>query len=220
MHRLLYERTGTAVWISHLDMIRGFQRCFARAGIHIKHTAGFNPHAYIAIAMPLSVGTESTCEILDFTLEDDSVTLKELPERLNACFPAGIRVLEAYDSPRKIKELTYLSATITLLYDQGVPENTAEQLRALFAREELFVLKKRKKGDPLPTDIRPMIHSVTVEPMDEKTLELHAIVCAQNPSLNPDYLVQAIRNELPQLAPDFTRIRRNEVLDAEFNPFR
>ena len=41
--RLLFSKTGRAKYISHLDLMRTFQRAFARAGIAIKHTEGFNP---------------------------------------------------------------------------------------------------------------------------------------------------------------------------------
>lgn len=220
MHRLFYERTGTAVWISHLDMMRGFQRCFARAGIRIKHSEGFNPHAYIAIALPLSVGTESVCEILDFGLEDTSIPLNEIPSRLNACFPDGIRVLEAYESTRKIKELTHLRAQVSLEFDGGVPSGCVDALKALYARDELMVMKKKKKGGLAPTDIRPMILSVDVTQTEEDRVVLECTICAQNPSLNPEYLITSIRNEIPEFAPDFYIIRRLDVLDSELKPFR
>ena len=45
--RLLFSKTGRAKYISHLDLMRTFQRAFARAGIAIKHTEGFNPHPFV-----------------------------------------------------------------------------------------------------------------------------------------------------------------------------
>jgi len=66
--RLLFSKTGRAKYISHLDLMRTFQRAFARAGIAIKHTEGFNPHPFVSIALPLSVGYSSQCEILEFGL--------------------------------------------------------------------------------------------------------------------------------------------------------
>ena len=49
--RLLFSKTGRAKYISHLDLMRTFQRAFARAGIQIKHTEGFNPHPFVSIAL-------------------------------------------------------------------------------------------------------------------------------------------------------------------------
>ena len=71
----------------------------------IWHSQSFSPRAYISIAMPLSVGASSRCEILDFEVEDGSVDLRTLPQKLGRTLPAGVRVLLAYESDRKIKHL-------------------------------------------------------------------------------------------------------------------
>ena len=102
MNRLLFEKTGDAVYLSHLDLMRVFQRAFKRADIMIWHSQGFSPRAYVSIALPLPVGSESVCEILDFEIQDGSVDLAKLPALLNRTMPAGIRVLEAYESAVKI----------------------------------------------------------------------------------------------------------------------
>ena len=118
MNRLLFEKTGDAVYISHLDLMRIFQRAFRRADIMIWHSQGFSPRAYVSIAMPLSVGASSRCEILDFEVEDGSVDLATLPEKLNRTMPEGVRVRKAYESDRKIKHLKYLQAVIRLEYER------------------------------------------------------------------------------------------------------
>lgn len=64
-HRLAFSKADTAKFISHLDLMRTFQRSFLRAGIAIKHTEGFNPHAFVSIPLPLSVGFSSGCEVLE-----------------------------------------------------------------------------------------------------------------------------------------------------------
>ena len=114
MNRLLFEKRGDAVYLSHLDLMRVFQRAFKRADILIWHSQGFSPRAYVSIALPLPVGMESRCEILDFEIEAGAVELPALAGRLNAVLPAGIRVLSAYESARKVKELTRLQAEVTL----------------------------------------------------------------------------------------------------------
>ena len=54
MARLVFSKTGNAVWISHLDLMRVFQRAFRRAGMLLKHSQGFTPHPCLSMAMPLS----------------------------------------------------------------------------------------------------------------------------------------------------------------------
>jgi radical SAM-linked protein len=95
--RLRFSKTGRAVYISHLDLMRTMQRSFLRAGYQLKYSEGFNPHAQISIALPLSVGTGSLCELMDFRLEGEP-GLDDMPERLTAKMPEGVRALEAYEA--------------------------------------------------------------------------------------------------------------------------
>ena len=219
MNRLLFEKCGDAVYLSHLDLMRVFQRAFKRAGILIWHSQGFSPRAYVSIALPLPVGMESRCEILDFEIEDGSVELETLPARLNAVLPSGIRVLSAYESARKIKELTRLRAEVTLEYDKGVPQDAQKALAALIARDSIVITKRSKKGDK-ELDIRPLVFALSIAAVSEHELRLECVLSAQNPGLNPLLLVTAIETHLPELKPDFARAGRIEALDEQENPFR
>ena len=69
--RLLFEKQGTACYISHLDLMRTFQRLFLRGGIFVKHSQGFHPHPIMSILLPLPVGQSSCCELLDFEVESE-----------------------------------------------------------------------------------------------------------------------------------------------------
>ena len=129
------------------------------------------------------------------------------------------QVLNAYDSPRKPKELTHLDVAIRLEYDNGVPAGTEDAIRELFARGSVIVTKRGKNG-PVDQDIIPMISQLAIAAISGQELELTARVCAQNPSLNPQQMVTAIETNLPGHKPDFTRIFRREVLDSQGNIFR
>ena len=220
MRRILFEKTGNAVYISHLDLMRLFQRAFKRGGLNLKHTQGFSPRAMVSIALPLSVGVESRCEILDYELVgQEELSNEEILDRLNRTMPAGVRVLQAYDSPRKPKDLTHLDVAIRLEYDSGVPEGCADAIRGLFARESVIVTKRGKNG-PVEQDIIPMIFNFEITEVSDRELEITCRVCAQNPSLNPQQMVTAIEKELPGLKPDFSRISRRETIAADGTIFR
>ena len=219
MNRLLFEKNGEAVYISHLDLMRIFQRAFRRADIMIWHSQGFSPRAYVSIAMPLSVGASSQCEILDFEVEDGSVDLATLPEKLNRTLPAGVRVLRAYESDRKIRHLKFLQASVCLEYDGGIPDGAQAAIAALFCQEHVVVHKRTKRGET-DLDIRPLISALELCPISAQELVLRCTVTAMDPALNPQLLVTAIETHLPQYAPDFSAVHRIEVLDADGNPFR
>ena len=219
MPRILFSKTEDAVWISHLDLMRLFQRAFKRADLPLTHTQGYNPRPSVSIALPLSVGVESECELLDFELEGEKVSNEEITSRLNSALVPGVKVLQTYDSGSKLKELALLRCRIALEYDAGVPANAAEEISALFCRESLTVEKKGKNG-PVQQDIIPMIRSLGISVMDDNTLVLDALICCQNPTLNPAQMVAAITNELPQYAPDYARHRRLELYTANEKQFR
>ena len=219
MPRLLFEKTGNAIWISHLDLMRVFQRSFQRAELPLTHTKGFNPRPSVSIALPMSVGIQSHCELLDFDLEGEKPTNEEIRDRLNEKLIAGVRVLEVYDETTKIKNLALLSCRLDLEYDSGIPENAPEMLRELFTREEV-VVEKHGKNKVTDQNIIPMIRKLTVQALDQKEIRIDTLICCQNPTLNPMQIPAAIEKYLPQIRPDFVTCCRMEIYDQEENIFR
>lgn len=219
MPRLLFEKTGNAVWMSHLDLMRLFQRAFKRAGLPLTHTHGFNPRPSVSIALPLSVGVESKCEILDFELDGYDVSCKEIKERLNAALVAGVSVLDVYNDGRKIRELSLLLCKIDLVYDNAVPTDAADAITALFAKSEVLVPKKTKSGVQ-DQNIITMIRQMHIKVTGEKVLTIDALICCQNPTLNPAQIPLAVAMYLPELKPTFSKCSRVEIYDINENVFR
>ena len=219
MPRLLFEKKGNAVWMSHLDLMRLFQRAFKRADLPLTHTQGFNPRPSVSIALPLSVGVESCCELLDFDLDGDVVAMDEICSRLNEALVEGIRVLQVYEKGKKLKELALLKCHVALEYDHGVPGEAVKLISGLFADESVIVPKKTKNGIQ-DQNIIPMIKKLEVVQVGENELSLDAVVCCQNPTLNPAQLVAAIERYLPDLKPDFSKCCRLEIMDQNETIFR
>lgn len=219
MPRALFQKTGNAVYISHLDLMRLFQRAFKRAGLPLTHTQGYNPRPSVSIALPLSVGVESYCELLDFDLDGETVSCADICDRLNQALVDGVKVLSVYEDAAKIKHLAYLDCRVDLEYDAGIPDNAQESIANLFTQPVLLVEKKSKNGIA-DQDIIPMIRSISLKKRDDNTLCIYARVCCQNPTLNPAQLVAAISRHLPEHAPDFSKCCRLEVLDHQENVFR
>ncbi len=219
MSRLLFSKTGRARYISHLDLMRTFQRAFQRADLTIKHTEGFNPHPFISILLPLSLGFSSECEVLEFQLLGET-RHEEVPARLNAVLPEGITVERCYEGGLKAKELSLVEYRLTMEYDDGVPVGAAEVWQEMLGRESLPVSKKSKKSKIGETvvDIIPLVKSFSVTSI-ENTVVLNAIISAQNPGLNPQLFLTALNVEHPELMPDFVRYHRCAVLDSARNLF-
>lgn len=216
--RLLFVKEGTAAYISHLDLLRTVQRAFPRTELEIKHSQGFHPHPIISIVLPLPVAQSSDCELLDFEVTQDTDG-SGIAEKLNTGMPSGLRVLDCYPATRPVRDLAFLRADVTFEYDNGVPADTAEAITALLRRPELVIQKRTKRKDLADVDIAPMIKEVSFT-AGEGVVTGTVTVQAQNPGLNPQLLEKAIARYLPELTPDFTRIRRRELLDADGRAFR
>ena len=215
--RLRFAKEGRAVYISHLDLMRTMQRVFQRAGLSLKYSEGFNPHPILSILLPLSVGMQSVCELMDFQLEAPPA-LESLPALLSACMPEGIRALEVYPEGRKVKELKWLRVSGALEYDAADLQTVRNGLQEFFARESIVIRKKTKRGEG-ESDIAPAIRSIGFQ-AEERCVALSAVISAQEPTLNPELLVSALSQLAPQLAPDFAEFTRLEVYDAAMKVFR
>ncbi len=216
--RLIFVKEGRAVYISHLDLLRTFQRVFIRCGLVLRHSQGFHPHPLISFALPLSVGQASDWEALDFETDGD-MDGGGLPERMNPFMPEGIRAVQCAPPVHPVRELKAIRARIELIYDGGVPAGAAERVRGLLTGETLLVDKRTKRKTLEETDVRPMLLDLAVREEGE-LLVLEALTEAQNPGLNPALLASAVARHLPELTPDFVRVRRLALLCADGSRFQ
>lgn len=215
--RLRFEKTGRAVYISHLDLMHTMQRVFSRAGYELKYSEGFNPHPQISIALPLSVGVASFCEIMDFRLKGEA-DLREMPARLTAVMPEGLRVTDCYEQVNKTALLKFLEIRGEFEYDDRPLDDMAEELNRFFSQQMIVIEKKTKRGQG-QSDIRPAIREICFC-AGEEAVELRAVISAQEPTLNPALLADALRQLRPEIAPDFARFMRIENYLENMEIFR
>ena len=220
-HRLLFAKEGRAIYISHLDLMRTFPRAFLRAGLNAKATEGYHQHTFVSIAIPLTLGFSSRCEILEFELLDD-IPLNTVPGRLNAVLPEGIVVLQCYEAEKPVKQIAYLDWECRLTYDSGIPDGAAEHLLDPFGADSYVIQKPSKKSKKgyVELDLVPLIHEAHVSVEDEHMLIVYATLAAQNPGLNPEILIDAAVQANPLYRADFSEYTRCEIKTADFEIFR
>jgi radical SAM-linked protein len=63
--RIRFSRGDELKFISHLDIIRLWQRALNRAVIPLAYSEGYNPRPRISLAAPLPVGVTSDAELMD-----------------------------------------------------------------------------------------------------------------------------------------------------------
>ncbi len=189
--RMSFQKTGMAKFISHLDTVRCITRAMKRACVPIWFTEGFNPHAFLTFAMPLSLGFESLCETVDFRLMEE-VDLVELAERLNNALPVDITVKEIYvyeTSPNDIRWAEY-----KIIFNN--PDNMLlERAESKLSSNEIMVLKKAKQGRKKvdkEVNIKEHIKSFELENKNGKLVLKTILSSGTSTNINPMLLVGAL----------------------------
>jgi radical SAM-linked protein len=91
--RIRFSRGEEIKFISHLDIMRLWQRALQRARIPLAYTEGFNPHPRLSLAAPLAVGVTSQGELMDVFCHK-WVSPHFFSNALSQQLPAGIEILQ------------------------------------------------------------------------------------------------------------------------------
>ncbi|HOJ80190.1 MAG TPA: TIGR03936 family radical SAM-associated protein [Clostridiales bacterium] len=168
--RIRFVRGESVKFLSHLDLMKVFERAVRRSGLPVSYSKGFNPHPQMVLGLPLSVGMTSECEHADFQL-DAEIEPAEFIERLNGSLPDGIRVTAAaFNNSRKNIMATVRRADYELevFTDMALAyEEASRGLAGMLKRESIKVGKETrgKRGETTvkETEIRPMIFDAAIE---------------------------------------------------------
>lgn len=193
--RLLYRRRITfregdeIKYISHLDLLRAWERTLRRANVPLAYSLGFNPHPRIVIAMPLPVGCTGGQEMVDVWL-DEPLSPEALVEALGPALPVGLSVVEAREVPLKEPALPtrIAHAVYRIELDRVAIDEVMERVERLMARDALEVQFRRKTFD-----LRPLVGALTVQGAEPRPL-LEAVLLRNKSGRigRPDVLLEAL----------------------------
>lgn len=182
--RVLFSKTGLARYISHLDLNRAMTRAMRRAEIPLWYTEGFNRHAYLTFASPLSLGSESLCERMDIRL-CEPMEPQELCDRLNAVMPQGLHILSAAPAVHKAGDLGFARYRLGLPYPR-------DRVEAFLAQETMPVQKKSKKGGFKTVDVRQALKDVQLSDEGDGTSVEVTLPCGGADTVGPALVVAAL----------------------------
>ena len=152
--RLKFTKQGYVKFVGHLDTIRMFQRAIRVARLPISYSQGFNPHAKVFFALPLSVGVGSCGEYMDM-LTDTDIHVEEAVATLNTILPEGIKIVEASvikeGTPSLMSLVTAADYRITFEKNQLTPEQIEGAKKGLNPLElvDLKKVRRKQKGEIL-----------------------------------------------------------------------
>lgn len=207
-YRIKFAKDGLAVYISHLDLMRTWERALRRAGVRLAFSAGFNPHPKMSFAQALALGVDSCAEYLDLELvhEIDCAREKEL---LNQVLPSGIRVLQlAALADDEEPAMAQVTAAAYIFRGRSEQDLSAWQkgIDALLQRQEVVIVRDGKKG-LRELNIAEFILDLAVEKeSDEVKLSLLASAGSRG-NLRPQEVLQALEKYAGLILADYQLVR-------------
>lgn len=196
--RVRFSRGEELKFISHLDMIRVFERALRRAGISVAYSEGFNPRPKMTFALPLSVGVTSSAEYADFEV-DGTIAPEEFREKLNQSLPSGLNIMDAAvleDRAGGSLMATVKSASYDVKIEIQKGADIGRAVSEFMGKSYIGVKKETKKG-LTEINIRQMILELEAETAHTGEHILHMILSAGSiENLKPELVVSALSEHL------------------------
>lgn len=224
--RAVFNKRNYLKFISHLDLVRLFQRTFNMADIPVKFSQGFNPHPLHSISNPLSLGFESEGEFLDVELEE-YMSPKDFMDKMNQVLPADIQILKA----EMLKDKRSINSIIDwshyeikfLLDDKNF--DLASFIKDWLKKEEIITVRTKKKGKKIierQVNIRPSIGNIIVKDIDKNGFQVMEALLKSGDqgNLNPRTLLEALKKDLDQVILESLMVKRLNVFSQEGNEMR
>lgn len=187
--RIVFSVGEAVKYISHLDLLRAWERILRRAELPLAYSHGYNPHPRLVIAMPLPVGCTGAREVIDAYLYE-AVAPASLMQALDGQMPHGMAAVAAGEvdlrgpaMPSAITDAEYRVALQGVRYD-----DVAARARDFLARERVPVTFRHKSFD-----MRPLVARLDAEAGEEESiLETVLLRLPSGRIGRPDVLLEAL----------------------------
>jgi len=190
--RIRFSRGEELKYLSHLDLVRLWERGLRRAGVALAYSQGFSPHPHLSMVAPLPLGFTSRGEVLEVYLKRPQ---KLLAPALERALPPGMKVLgmepvplSAPSLPSQVRSAQY---RVEVAGDRG-QEEVLEAIRAFLAKESLPWQHRRDK-EIRHYDLRALVLGLGVGGWDPQGhfLEMK-LVCSPQASGRPEQVALAL----------------------------
>jgi len=195
--RLKFSKAEEVKYISHLDLMRTFQRAIRRAGLPIAYSTGFNPHQEISFGAPLALGVTSSAEYVDMWLSE-KIEIKDIIDRLNDTLPDGIKASDGIILSDKAKNamslVTHSRYTIKFKLENADEKVMNEKINSFLDQEQILIKKEQpKKNFALKEiDIKAMIYQMKLLFVKDGECFLNCLLSSgSKANLKPELLMEA-----------------------------
>ncbi len=192
--RIRFCRGQEVKFISHLDIMRLWQRALNRAEIPLAYSEGFSPHPKISLAAPLAVGITSEAELMDIViakwLSPHSFTATVSPQ-----LPSGIEILQVFQIPLNLpslqSQIRHAEYRVELAAEKG-KKDIESDINSLLSMKKLPWEHQRDTGTRY-YDLRGLIDSLHLVDWCDKycTVEMR-LRCDNGGSGRPEQVAAAL----------------------------
>jgi radical SAM-linked protein len=197
--RFIFARGSQLAFLSHLDLMRLFQRAMRRSKLPVAYSQGYNPHMRFIIALPLPLGVTAGNEFAEVFFTD-SLDPQVFLDNFSAQLPVGLSLPSAWlveeNAPSIAAQIAAARYKVKLSPDRNdKPEQAAlkQAIALLLATDEILLSKTSKKKKLSYTNIRPYIYELTAAPETEDQLSLEMLVKAGSEGgVAPSFLLEKL----------------------------
>ena len=190
--RMWFGKLEEMSLISHLDLVRLFDRSIRRASLPISFTGGYHPGPKISIANALSLGITSNGEIVDFELTED-MDIEEFRDRLKAQLPANIPIYKVEDVDVKAMNASRIMDKAEYLITVQVDNDPEWQkwIEEINNSESIIWEKFTKSGHKKEINLCDRLFSLALESTTDNQAVIRFTGSCRNDgtNLSPDNLV-------------------------------
>ncbi len=192
--RIRFCRGQEIKFISHLDIMRLWQRALNRADISLAYSEGFSPHPRISLAAPLAVGVTSEAELMDIVMVK-WVTPHSFTAAVSPQLPTGIEMLQVYQIPLNLpslqSQIRHAKYRVELETEKG-KEDAESAIASLLSKTHLPWQHQRDTGTR-HYDLRALIGSLQLIDCFDKycTIEMR-LRCDNSGSGRPEQVAAAL----------------------------
>ncbi len=206
--RITFAKDADVRFISHLDLVRAWERALRRGGLPLAYSQGFNPRPRLFFASAVPVGVTSGCELLDVLLAqvwaDDQIRTALVGQ-----LPAGLRLLALetvpLDSPSLAAKLQ--AAEYHVVVGDVEPE-VVKQRVVRFLGQAAVKRTRRRESTTLEYDLRPLVLDLDLLDGDWDNVTIRMLLRAdQGGTGRPDEVMAAL-----DLSPQTDSIKRTRLL--------
>ena len=205
-YRIEYTQGDEIKYISHLDFLRAINRVFVRANLPLKYSNGFNPHTIMTIGLPLSVGTTSSCDVLDIEFTEDLDT-EFLKSAIEKNLPMGIEI-KRIERSEDLKPLFNIDSAIYTAYFNADKDIDL----ASYINEECITIEKKSKRGMKEVNIKDYIRNFEITDGKDTAYGVKMHIDAGNTSnLKPELVLASIEKFTGAVFSDIS-INREKIM--------